>query len=351
MTPVDQLENVDIKMPAPGDAGYDEWRKTGKLPDTSSEETEETPTNKETPAVSEVPSAVETDVDTPSVETETVTAPEAVRPQQKKRDADARVKELLAQRKEDQKLLREALGKLAKLEVPERPASQVVTEPEKKSAKNEAKPEPQLDDKNADGSPKYTKYVDYQKAWSGWVRDEAIREAKAAASDHTTKTQKEQQTAQAEEVIARVWSGRINEARAKHADYDAVALNPELPIKKGSVTDAFILDSEHGAEVLYHLGSNPQELERIQTLNPLAQARELFRIEQKFATPPKPSPKPAAPKVTQAPNPPHQVTGKPAGNVDEVEQAVKDGDQEAFTRLENERILERARLRQGRRRA
>ena len=346
---------VDLKMPAPGDAGYDNWRKTGKLPEAKEIEAEqETPPKKETPAASETPSATESGVTIPPEEVETAAASEAARPQKGRSDADARVKKLLSERKEDQRLLRDALERLARLELPDKrdtPSSQAAPEAEKKPKAEAAKPEPQLDDKNPDGTPKFKTYSEYQKDWSKWVMGEAVREAKAAATDTTSKSQKQQEMDQAQKVIAQVWSGRVNEARKKYADYDAVALNPELPIKQGSITDAFILDSDHGTDVLYHLAKNPAELERIQALNPLAQARELFKIEQTFVGPPKPAPKPAPAKVTQAPPPPHQVQGKPSTQVDEVEQAVKDGDQEAFTRLTNEKILDKMRESRGRRRA
>lgn len=204
MTPVDhavigtESAAVDLKMPAPGDQGYDEWRKTGKLPEGQDLEVEqETPPKKETPAASETPSATESDVTIPSEEVETAAASEPARPQQgKKKDAAARVKELLDERKEDQRLLRDALQRLARLELPEKretQASQPATETEKKPKAEAAKPEPQIDDKGPDGKPKYATYAAYQKDWSAWVRDEAIREARAAATDTTAKSQKERE--------------------------------------------------------------------------------------------------------------------------------------------------------------
>jgi hypothetical protein len=339
--------DVDLKMPAPGDQGYDEWRKTGKLPEAQEIEAEqETPPKKETPAASETPSATESAVKQPAEEVETAAASEAARPQKGRTDSEARVKKLLSERKEDQRLLRDALERLARLELPDKrdtPPAPAAPEGEKKPKAEAAKPEPQLDDKGPDGAPKYKTYSEYQRDWSKWVMGEAVREAKAAATDTTSKSQKQQEMDRAQQVIAQVWSGRVNEARKKYADYDAVALNPELPIKQGSITDAFILDSDYGTDVLYHLAKNPAELTRIQTLNPLAQARELFKIEQTFVGPPKPAPKPAPAKVTQAPPPPHQVQGKTAAALDEVEQAVKEEDFEAYRTSANERELEKRR--------
>jgi hypothetical protein len=338
---------VDLKMPAPGDQGYDEWRKTGKLPELAEAEPVEHAEEKPETQVQEHETRSSEEEESAPSASVTAAASEAARPQKGKKTADARKAELNAEIRE---LTRKAADLRQSLTQPSvTPESRPAAEPEKKTEPARGKAEPQLDDKNTDGTPKYKIYAEYQKDWSNWVMKEAVREARAAASEHTTTAQKQQETARAQAIIAEVWNGRVTEARTKHADFDAVALNPELPIKQGSITDAFILDSDHGAEVLYYLGKNPAELTRIQVLNPLAQARALFSIENTFSVAPAAKPAASAKPVTKAPPPPHQVSGKPAAQLDEVEQAVKEGDQEAFARLENEKLLDK--MRQGRRRA
>jgi hypothetical protein len=66
-----------------------------------------------------------------------------------------------------------------------------------------------------------------------------------------------------------------------------------------------IRTSEKGAEVAYHLASNPEEARRIAGLNPLAAIREIGRLEARFDT------KASAPPVTasDAPPPPQQLRG------------------------------------------
>jgi HAMP domain-containing protein len=92
--------------------------------------------------------------------------------------------------------------------------------------------------------------------------------------------------------------------RASKPDFDTVALNPRLPV---TVTMAqAIHESDLGPEVLYHLGSNPQEAARISALSVARQAAEIGRIEAALTKPPtsnaatvKPIP-PAPPQTVNA---------------------------------------------------
>jgi hypothetical protein len=84
--------------------------------------------------------------------------------------------------------------------------------------------------------------------------------------------------------------------RTSKPDFDTIALNPRLPV---TVTMAqAIHESDLGPEVLYHLGSNPQEAARISALSVARQAAEIGRIEAALTKPP------TANAVTQKPIPP-----------------------------------------------
>lgn len=333
---------IDFEMPAPGSPGYDEYRKTGKLPEVE----ESAPQEKVVPEKIEVEAKHEPEQQAEAAaahEPAEIAAESATAPTQKKKDAAARLQEVLAERKKDRELIRQLTEKLTGTSR-EAPASQSATEAPKPAAKSEASPKPKIDDVDAQGKPKFKTYGDYEDARDEWNRQELLR----VFEEKQTKTQQSQQAAEAEKVIAQKFQSRVVDSRKKYADFDTVALNTELPIRKGSVVDQYIIESDHGGDVLYHLGSNRDQLDHILTLNPIAQARELFKIEQTFATP---APKPAAPKppartITQAPPPPRQVTGK-GPTPDPVEQAVKEGDQAAYTRAENEKAL--ARWKAGRR--
>jgi hypothetical protein len=53
--------------------------------------------------------------------------------------------------------------------------------------------------------------------------------------------------------VIQAFEGRAAEARAKHADFDAVALLAPTEIPQGSAADLWVLEDEAGAEILYHL--------------------------------------------------------------------------------------------------
>jgi len=198
--------------------------------------------------------------------------------------------------------------------------------------KSKAAPRPQIDDVDPKtGKPKFATYDDFLNARDEWNQNEAIRKFQETSE----KTQRERQFTEAKQTIAKEWTKRVEGARSKYSDYDDVALNPDLPLKEGSVPDAFILDSAHGTDVLYYLGAHPEELVRINGLNPIAQARELTRIELKVSGD-KSSSSSARP-VTQAPRPPQQVSGKGTVAKDAVEAAVAEQDTETYIREQNSR--------------
>lgn len=81
------------------------------------------------------------------------------------------------------------------------------------------------------------------------------------------------------------FSRRIAVARGRTPDFDAVALNPDLPVTTAMA--ATIACAERGPEIAYHLGCNPELAERIAGLDPLSAARELGRIEAQLTAAPK----------------------------------------------------------------
>jgi len=101
---------------------------------------------------------------------------------------------------------------------------------------------------------------------------------------------------------------QTDSARVKYEDFDDVALNPELPVTP--VMLHVLQSSDNGAELLYHLGSNPDVSAKIAAMSPGAAALAIGRLEAKLF--PDEQPKPAvvekaavAPKVL--PKPPATV--------------------------------------------
>ena len=96
------------------------------------------------------------------------------------------------------------------------------------------------------------------------------------------------------------------EARSKYDDFEQVAYNPKLPIT--NVMAEAIQSSDIGPELAYHLGTNPKEADRISRLPPLAQAKEIGRIEAKLAS------DPPVKRTSSAPAPISPVSARSTGS-------------------------------------
>lgn len=98
---------------------------------------------------------------------------------------------------------------------------------------------------------------------------------------------------------------REETARDKYDDFEQVAYNPNLP-----VTDAMamaIQASDIGPDLIYHLGSNQKDAQRISRLDPILQAREIGMIEARLSA------EPTFKKTSNAPAPIAPVTARTSG--------------------------------------
>lgn len=226
------------------------------------------------------------------------------------------------------------------------------------AAESGPKAEPKIDDVDAKtGKPKFTTLAEYQTAREEWLEDKITRkfEQKSATS------QREQQQAQHEQSIASTVKERADAARKAYSDYDDVVTgvlevkdehgNEAFFLGKGTAVEAFLLDSDRGHEVMYTMAKNPDAYKHIfardakgehYLLSAVRQLRELAKIENSL--PAKKDDKSStttssAKPVTQAPRPPHQVSGKGTVSKDAIEQAVEDVDSETYIREMNSRVL------------
>lgn len=138
----------------------------------------------------------------------------------------------------------------------------------------------------------YESDSDYQRAL---IREE-LRQAERE------RLQREQtaaaETAQQERVNA--YEARANEARTKIPDFDQVAHSQHVTYSNAMIQ--LVQESDLGPEIAYHLGKNPREADRIARLSPLSAAREIGRLESKFA-------QTSRPKVSNAPPPVKTISG------------------------------------------
>lgn len=144
----------------------------------------------------------------------------------------------------------------------------------------------------ADTAPREADFPDpleYAAARGGWhakrgIKEDTLRETEA---EREKATQRLQEIAHQErQEIAESWNEQLSDARKRYADFDAVALNPKLPLSERIAT--MIATSDVGADVAYHLGKNPglaAELALLADRSPVEAARRLGRIEAGLSAP------------------------------------------------------------------
>ncbi len=155
------------------------------------------------------------------------------------------------------------------------------------------------------------------------------------------KQRREADTAAANKQIEDAWNSRLETAKSAHSDYAEVAFSKELPISP--VMDGFILDSEHGPEILYYLGGHLDEGKAIAAMPPYRAARALVKIEASLSGEgEKPAEKPpvAAP-ITRAAKPAPDLRATNAAPVDERKAAIEADDFKRFSEIEDRKLLER----------
>ena len=113
------------------------------------------------------------------------------------------------------------------------------------------------------------------------------------------------ETAKQTQALQEQYYEREETARDKYDDFDQVAYNPNLPVT--DVMAQSIQASDVGADVLYWLGTNPKEANRISRLGPILQAKEIGKIEASLTS------APPVRKSSTAPAPIAPVTPRASG--------------------------------------
>jgi hypothetical protein len=349
----------------PADKNY---RLTGELPLSSSKEEKEASAASAKENQEHEHESVNEDESAAS-KSETAAASEAASTQEKKGPAQSKDDKTGESRwAKVTRENREMRERLARLEAAPKTASEDIqrdkTQASQPAKEAKGNAEPQIEDVDATGKPKYASLKDYLAAHSKWNREEAIREFQSASD----KTQRERQQQQTEQIIEKTVNDRVVAIRKDFPDYDDVAATAlaakddlgrdAIFYTKGSPIDGFFLDSDRGHEVLNHIFRNLDAAKHIfardakgnYLLNPVRQLRELSKIENSLpdkatATAAKSSPNSSAKPITQAPPPARQVSGRGTATKDAVERAVEEGDTETYMREQNARAL--ARLKKG----
>ena len=205
--------------------------------------------------------------------------------------AQKRIRQLTRERDQERRAREEREAELRLL----------VRQREAEAQGGKAKPEPQQDDdaqpNQDDYEGRYPQFIADTAAWAG--RQAAMQTLdieRKVSVERQAQAQKEQTEAKQIEEAQAVFA----EGRKVYDDFDEVA-GADFPVT-GAMSSA-IVDSEKPHEVMYHLGKNPEEAERISKLGPVAQIREVTKLEAKLA-------KPVTKKATSASEPIKPVGGK-----------------------------------------
>lgn len=163
----------------------------------------------------------------------------------------------------------------------------------------QAAPPPKLED--------YQDVNQFFEARDAWVKEqtkaEILRETQEQAQRQQFEAQRHQQALAQQQRVER-FNAQEAEVAARYPDYNQAIHNPLMQQVKQVRPDILetMVDSDHGPEIAYFLAKNPEHLQRVASLPPLAAVREIGRIEQMFMAPQK--------QTTQAPDPVRTVGGK-----------------------------------------
>ncbi len=242
-------------------------------------------------------------------------------PQETKPKTEARIQELLAQRREANIALDKERLEVARLKGILEGAKVQTSPSEPAKAAGEPLKRPKLDD--------FDTVAEWADAVTAFA--EAAAEQKAQKVTESSKVQNAEEAAK--QKIVDAFKGRIAAFKETTPDFEQVAfgesaMNPAMGL--------YILDSEKGPEVAYWLGKNPEEASRIAKLPDVRAAREMAFIEAKLngvtpvTTPPKP-------KLSAAPAPSTELSGTAGTHPDEALAALNRGDMTSYLNIMNER--------------
>lgn len=157
----------------------------------------------------------------------------------------------------------------------------------------------------------FQNFDDYLVARAKFEAKQEILAEQRAQAERQERAQRQQHAEQ----VRQSFQERAAAARERYQDFDEVAFDASVPVSEEMTV--VIAESEHGPDIAYYLGSHPDEARRIASLSPLAQARELGRIEAKVSQAP-------VKKTTSAPPPAKILKGKGSPERDPSKMSIEE---------------------------
>lgn len=150
--------------------------------------------------------------------------------------------------------------------------------------------EPRQPDNSEPQREQFDSPDEYAKALTQWSTKQAIEQYRA---EEGRKAEEDRAASELQKVLTNWHEGRTK-AIEKYPDYEAVALNPDVPVAQ-HVTMA-ILNVPNGHDVAYWLGQHPAEAGRISALGAPFAAIEIGRLSERLSAPAPTSKAPAPTK-------------------------------------------------------
>lgn len=257
-----------------------------------------------------------------------------------KSGTEARIHELLKDRKEAREEAKSAKAELEKLnarlaalERGEKSAPPAAEQPKAETGTEKRLSMGEFIQKNPSAT-----YEDYEK-----YRDEYDdAQIEKRVSKAFEKREQDSKAAAQKQAVVDTIQERFDRVSKSMPDLHEVLSNPELRAKLTPSMDGFLFEVDKDLKITHYLGTNLEEAERISKLTPIGQLRALGKLEDQLYPAPSKEASPAPKKLSAAPPPPAHVAGTASAAQDEAAAALAAGDFRRFMELENARDIAKA---------
>ena len=126
----------------------------------------------------------------------------------------------------------------------------------------------------------FTTTEDYLEALAEYKADQKFAELTQKQKDAERETKYKSEVERQNERKSEM----IQTGERKYDDFEEVVANARTEISEPAYLS--ILETENAADIVYHLAKNPAEADRIASLSPYAQAKEIGKLEDKLSSKP-----------------------------------------------------------------
>lgn len=156
-----------------------------------------------------------------------------------------------------------------------------------------ANPQPIAQTANVDDKPRAEQFNDayeYAEALAEWSAEKALRDREIAEAQRKADEERNK--------VLESWNEKVAKAKSSMPDFDDVVASSTVVVSD-AIRDA-IVESEVGAQILYHLASDDDYAESLAKMPAIKALKEIGRLEAKYEAKQEERPKTEARTVTQS---------------------------------------------------